>query len=115
MPLFDTRRSVASIVVLHCLSTLVRPSLAQDDLELFDQDVPIVLSASRLIQPIASAPSSITVMDAEMIRLSGARTIEDILRLVPGFQVGRLVNGNLITIYNGIAEHYNPRLQLIVD
>ena len=115
MPIFDTRRGVASIVALCCLSTLVRPSLAQDDLELFDQDVPIVLSASRLIQPIASAPSSITVIDAEMIRLSGARTIVDILRLVPGFQVGRLVNGNPIATYNGIAERYNPRLQLIVD
>lgn len=106
---------MASLVALYCLSTLVRPSLAQDDLDLFDQDVPIVLSASRLTQPIASAPSSITVIDAEIIRLSGARTIVDILRLVPGFQVGRLVNGNPIATYNGIAERYNPRLQLIID
>ncbi|MGQ7847289.1 TonB-dependent receptor plug domain-containing protein [Granulosicoccus sp. 3-233] len=77
--------------------------------------MPIVLSASRLIQPLSRSPASITVIDAEMIRLSGARTIVDILRLVPGFQVGRLVNGNPIATYNGTSERYNPRLQLIVD
>lgn len=113
--LFQTHRSVASIISLYFLSTLILQSHAQDDLEMFDDDVPIVLSASKLIQPIASAPASITVIGAEMIRLSGARTIVDILRLVPGFQVGRLVNGNPIATYNGVAERYNPRLQLIVD
>lgn len=89
--------------------------LAQDQLDLFDDDVPIVLSASRLIQPLSRSPASITVIDAEMIRLSGARTIVDILRLVPGFQVGRLVNGSPTATYNGTSERYNPRLQLIVD
>ena len=103
------------VSVLLASSTLLQTVHAQDEFDLFDEDVPIVLSASRLIQPLSSSPASITVIDAEMIRLSGARTIVDILRLVPGFQIGRLVNGNPIATYNGISERYNPRLQLIVD
>lgn len=112
---FTVRQTAWSITALYGFSTLISQLHANDELELFDSDVPIVLSASRLIQPISSAPASITVIDAELIRLSGARSIVDILRLVPGFQVGRLVNGNPIATYNGIAERYNPRLQLIVD
>jgi len=88
---------------------------AEDRLDLDDSEIPIVLSASRLIQPISSAPASITIIDAEMIELSGARTIVDLLHLVPGVQVGRLVNGNPVATYNGLSERYNPRLQLIID
>lgn len=103
------------VVTVLCLSAWLQVADAQEPLDLFDDDVPIVLSASRLIQPLSSAPASLTIIDSEMIRLSGARTIVDILRLVPGFQVGRLVNGNPIATYNGLSERYNPRLQLIVD
>jgi len=50
-----------------------------------------------------------------MIEQSGARSIVDILLLVPGFQVGRRLNGNPVATYHGLAERYNPRLQLLVD
>lgn len=89
--------------------------MAQQSLDLFDNNVPVVLSASRLIQPVSSSPASITVIDAELIELSGARSITDLLRLAPGMQVGKLVNGNPVATYNGLSERYNPRLQLIVD
>ncbi len=88
---------------------------ADERLDVFDDEIPVVLSASRLIQPISSAPSSITIIDAQMIELSGARTIVDLLRLVPGMQVGKLVNGNPTATYHGLSERYNPRLQLIID
>lgn len=88
---------------------------ADHDSEIDESDLPVVLSASRLIQPISSSPASITIIDAEMIELSGARTIVDLLHLVPGMQVGRLVNGNPVATYHGLSERYNPRLQLIVD
>ncbi|MBI3187867.1 MAG: TonB-dependent receptor plug domain-containing protein, partial [Gammaproteobacteria bacterium] len=63
-----------------------------DVLALSDQsyadDLPIVLSATRLSQPISEAPVAMTVIDRDMIEASGARNIPDVLRLVPGFQVG---------------------------
>ncbi|ASJ70803.1 TonB-dependent receptor plug domain-containing protein [Granulosicoccus antarcticus] len=112
---FSVHQTAWSITALYGFSAFISLLHAHDELELFDSDVPIVLSASRLTQPISSAPASMTVIDAEMIRLSGARSIVDILRLVPGFQIGRLVNGNPVATYNGIAERYNPRLQLVID
>ncbi|MFK7992616.1 MAG: TonB-dependent receptor plug domain-containing protein [Granulosicoccus sp.] len=94
---------------------IVSQAHADERLDVLDDEIPVVLSASRLIQPISSSPSSITIIDAEMIELSGARTIVDLLRLVPGFQVGRQVNGNPTATYHGTSERYNPRLQLIID
>ena len=85
------------------------------DFGLGDTDIPIVLSASRLRHPLTESPASISVIDRELIENSGARSIVDLLRLVPGFQVGRLVNGNSVATYHGLAERYNPRLQLLID
>lgn len=107
---------LATALLLKSASLAYATAICADEQpDLFDEEVPVILSASRLIQPLSSSPASITVIDSEMIRLSGARTVVDVLRLVPGFQVGRLVNGNPIATYNGISERYNPRLQLIVD
>ena len=89
--------------------------LANHEFALNEEDIPIVLSASRLRQPISESPASITVIDRQMIEQSGARSIVDILLLVPGFQVGRRLKGNPVATYHGLAERYNPRLQLLVD
>ncbi|WP_296827408.1 TonB-dependent siderophore receptor [Thiobacillus sp.] len=53
----------------------------------FLDDLPVVLSASRLSQPVSEAPVAVTVIDQEMIHASGFRDIPDLLRLVPGFSV----------------------------
>ncbi len=85
------------------------------DEPLLDAQIPIVLSASRLRQPVSESPASITVLDRELIEQSGARTVVDLLMLVPGFQVSRVVNGDAVATYHGMAERYNPRLQLLID
>ncbi|BBP03326.1 hypothetical protein TPL01_30450 [Sulfuriferula plumbiphila] len=50
-------------------------------------DLPVVLSAPRLLQPQQEAPAAVTVIGQEMIRASGFRGISDLLCLVPGFGV----------------------------
>ena len=52
----------------------------------FLADMPIVLSVSRLPQRLDETPGAVTVIDRDFIRLSGARDVADLLRLVPGFQ-----------------------------
>ena len=79
------------------------------------QDVPVVLSASRLRQPLDESPAAVTIIDRSMIELSGARTVVDLLHLVPGFQVNRRLVGNPVAAYHGLADRYNPHLQLLVD
>ena len=49
-------------------------------------DLPVVLSVSRLSQPVNEAPAAVTVIDQDMIRASGFRDIPDMLRLVPGME-----------------------------
>lgn len=105
-----------STLLIFCSAIAAMPQTHADErLDIVDDEIPVVLSASRLIQPISSSPSSITIIDAQMIELSGARTIVDLLRLVPGMQIGKLVNGNPTAAYHGLSERYNPRLQLIID
>jgi len=85
------------------------------DFGFFDSTIPVVLSSSRLRHPLTESPAAITVIDRELIEQSGARSVVDLLHLVPGFQVGRIVNGNPFATYHGIAERYNPRMQLLID
>ena len=49
-----------------------------------------VTSVSKKGEPISQAAAAIHVVTNDDIRRSGARTIPDILRLVPGVQIARL-------------------------
>jgi len=94
------------------------PLLAAED-ELFFE-MPVVLSANRLEQPVSDAAVSISVIDRETIEASGARTIPEVLRLVPGIQVG--YSGNefgdepkYVVTYHGHSEQYSKQMQVLVD
>ena len=78
-------------------------------------EVPVVLSVTRLKQPRAEAPASITIIDRKMIEASGAQHIPDLLRLVPGFQVGHLSDGRVTVTYHGLSDSFARRLQVLVD
>ncbi|GAB2182407.1 TonB-dependent receptor [Denitratisoma sp. agr-D3] len=78
-------------------------------------DLPVVLSASRLRQPLKDAPAAVTVVDRDMIKASGARALPDLLRLVPGFLVGQL-NGNTASVTNqGLADAFSHQMQVLID
>ncbi|MFV5215788.1 TonB-dependent receptor plug domain-containing protein [Azonexus caeni] len=105
------RRYLSVLVCMLPFGTL----LAED--ELFFAELPVVASVSRLPQRLADAPASVTVIDREMIRASGYRSLNDLFRLVPGFQtfahsdVGARVN------YHGITDDndFSPRVQVLID
>ena len=79
-------------------------------------DMPIVLSVSRLPQRLDETPGAVTVLDREMIRLSGARDVADLMRLVPGFQTSTsFETGAPIASYHGGFDGYSNRLQVLVD
>ena len=79
------------------------------------QDLPVVLSASRLSQPISEAPNATTVIDRQMIKASGFRNIADIFRLVPGMYVGNAGANTPIVSLNGVSDQYSRRMQVLVD
>lgn len=81
----------------------------------FIGELPVVLSASRLSQPLADAPGAVTVIDRELIKASGAREIVDLFRLVPGFQVSYANGANPVVTYHGLSDEYSRRMQVLVD
>ena len=83
--------------------------------EYFYEDVPVVLSATRLSQPLDDIPAAITVIDKEMIRASGALEIPDLLRLVPGFQVARYSGSKYTATYHGRSDEFSRAMQVLVD
>ncbi len=78
-------------------------------------DIPVVLSATRMLQPVNTAPASITVITRDMIDASGAQEIADLLRLVPGFQVGYFNGTSISLAYHGFTGNYDRRLQVLID
>lgn len=82
---------------------------------IFLEDLPIVLSASRLEQPLADAPGAVTVIERELIKASGAREIVDLLRLVPGFQVGMAYYSTPAVAYHGLADEYSRQVLVRID
>ncbi len=99
------------------LLLLVLLSSAIADDELFFADLPVVASVSRLPQRLDDAPASVTVVDREMIRASGARSLNDIFRLVPGFQTFAHSDVPARVNYHGITDDndFSPRAQVLID
>lgn len=89
-----------------------RTTLSERD---YFEELPVVLSVSRLAQPLDEAPGAVTVIDRDMIRQSGARYLVDLLLLVPGFQVARIPNGSPAAVYHGLAEAYPRHMQVLLD
>ena len=81
----------------------------------FLDEMPVVLSVSRLSQPLNEAPAAVTVIDQDMIRASGFRDIPDLLRLVPGFSVAYTRSNTWAIGYHGLADAYSRRFQVLVD
>jgi iron complex outermembrane receptor protein len=102
------------------IATLLLPNIALAADDAFSeqeilQEFPVVLSASRLSQPLSEAPNAMTVIDRNMINASGFRTIADLFRLVPGMYVGNLDGHTPIVAYHGSTDQYSRRMQVLVD
>ncbi len=91
------------------------PRLVALDEDYFLADTPVVLSASRLAQPVSESPAAMTLIDRETIEASGAIDIPDVLRLVPGFQVSHISGQNQTAQYHGLANQHPKRMQVLID
>lgn len=78
-------------------------------------NVPVVLTASRLDQPLNEAPGAITVIDRQTIRLSGARTLAEVMRLVPGYLAGGWNGANPLAAYHIPIDDYGTRNLVLID
>lgn len=81
----------------------------------FWQDFPVVLSASRLSQPVSETPNAVTVIDRATIRASGFRNVADVFKLVPGMYVDYKDGYTPFVSYRGGMDEYTRRMQVLVD
>ncbi len=102
---------------LFALAACAQVASASDGLTEADflSDVPVVLSASRLSQPLGQAPAAVTIIDRDMIRASGFRDIPDLFRLVPGFNVAYTRDNTWGVGYHGMADAFSRRMQVLID
>ncbi|WP_320362574.1 TonB-dependent receptor plug domain-containing protein [Aquabacterium sp.] len=77
--------------------------------------LPVVLTASRLDQPLNEAPGAMTVIDRDTIRQSGARTVAELLRLVPGYVLGGWNGANPLASYHVALDDYGGRNLVLID
>ncbi|BCB25909.1 hypothetical protein SKTS_07950 [Sulfurimicrobium lacus] len=90
------------------------PVIASNEQE-FLTNLPIVLTPSRLPQPLNEAPAAVTIIDREMIRETGYRDIPRLLRLVPGMQVGQERGDSHWVTYHGLGNDFPSWMQVLVD
>ncbi len=107
------------LALIYGAFILVSPSVfAEADFpseQAYLQDLPVVLSASRLLQPLSEAPNAMTVIDRQMIKATGFRRIVDLFRLVPGMYVGYAGANAPFVSLNGVSDEYSRRMQVLVD
>ena len=98
-----------------CAALLSAAAVQAEDDPYFSS-MPVVASVSRLPQRLADAPTSVTVIDREMIRSLPIRDLNDVFRLVPGFQTYPNNTEAARVTYHGLTdEEFSPRLQVLVD
>jgi TonB-dependent receptor-like protein len=101
-------------ISLVCAGQVSNTDLADSSLEQLGNVK--VYSASRHLQSVGDAPSSVTVITSEDIQRYGYRTLADILKTVRGFFVTYDRNYSSVGV-RGFARpgDYNTRVLLLVD
>ena len=109
------RKSKYTLALLVCFAA--QPVWASGGVSELDylQEFPVVLSASRMSQPLDEAPNAMTIIDRDTIKASGFRTIPDLFRLVPGMYVSYFTASRPIVSYHGTTDDSARRMQVLVD
>ncbi len=75
----------------------------------------VVVTASRVGQDPLDAPSSVSVLTAEDIRLSGAINLADVLRRVVGMDVMSMAGGGADVSLRGFNRKLNNKVLILID
>lgn len=105
-------------VLLSVLSLWIPAAHAEERAvseDYYFQELPVVLTASRLRQPLSDSPSAMTVIDREAIKASGFRSVPELMRLVPGMYVGFADANRPVVSFHGSSDELARRMQILVD
>jgi iron complex outermembrane receptor protein len=79
------------------------------------QEIPTVISASRIEERVTDAPASVTVITREQILNSGAISIPDILRMAPGVDVMQNTGANWDVSIRGFVHVASNKVLVLID
>lgn len=96
-------------------ATAALDSLDLTELSLEDLMDVEVTSVSKKPEPLSGASAAVFVVTGEQIRRSGAQTIADALRFVPGMQVARISSSWWAITARGVAGNYSNKLLVLID
>jgi iron complex outermembrane receptor protein len=85
------------------------------DSDLLENNIPVVLTPTRLRQSLADVPASVTVITAEMLHRYGITSIPDALRLVPGMAVTQVTGNDYRINYHGTNILVPRRMNVLID
>ena len=108
-------RSGLSIMLMAgtCSHALAEDTSGSEDA--YFEELPVVLTPSRLTQPLDESPNAVTVIDRQMIRASGFRRLSELFRLVPGMYVSSQNGHSAFVSYHGTTDNFSRRMQVLVD
>ncbi len=107
-------RPIRSLGGLFAAFAVSSAGAASGELPFFE-DLPQVLTASRLPQPLHEAPGAVTVIDRETILATGYRDLARVFRLVPGMQVGQERGHAQWVTYHGLSNDNPTEMQVLID
>jgi iron complex outermembrane receptor protein len=118
--MISSRIALAPAVCLAAAASLwAPPARAQDGdltkLALQDLLEVEVTSVARKPQTLARTAAAVQVITREDIRRSGAQSIPDLLRLVPGFTVAQIDAGSYAVSARGFTAMYSNKLLVLID
>jgi len=121
MPCKAVRAATAAVLtVLLCgtdAGAQADPPLAGLAIEdLMQVDVQSVFGASKFLQKVTDAPAAVSVVTARDIEIYGYRTLADIIRMAPGFNITYDRNYTYVGV-RGFQRpgDYNSRVLVLVD
>jgi len=80
-----------------------------------EQDFPVIITPTRLRQPVSEVPASVTVITADMLQRHGVTSLPEALRLVPGMLVTRATANNYKINYHGTNSLDPRRMNVLID
>lgn len=80
-----------------------------------EEPMPEVLTTTKLRQPKSRVPGTTTIIQGELIRQLGIRSLVEVFRLVPGMTVAQVGSNKPVTSYHGTVAYDQRRLQVQID
>lgn len=111
------KKKLSPSILLTLVSTLGLSGTAHAAAgeDLFYEEIPLVLTASRMAQSTYDAPAPVTIIDRDLIESSGFTELHDLMRLVPGFQVADWASGSPTVANHGLGDAYGRRIKVLID